>query len=287
MSRSEEKPEWAGIGERLALLRSAFNESQRDVAKEVDAVHATIARFEREKSTVDLTQLFALARHFRVEVAWLLQGTGRIFRPTNETVHLGSAYASQPCRSALELILQEIPGRCMLIEDHESEADRFAWLLETRGTLFCILPGEVKPGFIARALVDFALKNWNIRGSIDINKLGKDALVSLEHKTLPHSTLRQWLTAAPQRTDLDALWQLGTPPALAETVKPIFERLKAQGEMSKEQMRETRVAVANKARTLADLAEKYDEVAEHMSRLLAQYDLESAGERSKRKKQGA
>jgi hypothetical protein len=57
--------------------------------------------------------------------------------------------------------------------------------------------------------------------------------------------------------------------------------------MSKEQMRETRVAVANKARTLADLAEKYDEVAEHMSRLLAQYDLESAGERSKRKKQGA
>ncbi|MCC6965298.1 MAG: helix-turn-helix domain-containing protein [Nitrospira sp.] len=279
--------QWAGIGDRLSLLRAAFDESQRQVAEEIGIVHTTISRLEREDSTVDLTQFLALAQHFHVELKWLATGKGPIFKASDELIYLGSASEAGPCRSALELVTGGTPGRCLLIEDHVTEVYRFAWMIETHGAFVCILPGEVKPGPISRALVDFALKNWDIRGSIDINKMGEDALTLLERKALPFSTLHKWLTLAPHRTDLSDIWQLSTPPALAETVRPIFEQLKAQGEMSKEQKREKHASIAAELRALADRAEKSEEVAERLSRLLTQFKSESAAEKAKQKKQGA
>ena len=209
---------WAGIGDRLSLLRAAFDQSQRQVAGEIGIVHATISRFEREESTVDLTQFLALAQHFHVELSWLATGKGSIFQKEHDRIiYLGSEGASQPCRAAVELVLSTPPGICVLLEEYEPETQRYGWALETNNNPIIILPGEMKPGYIARALVDFALKGWNIRGSWNI----EDSLELVKHKTVPHTLFQQWLTSPPKRTDLTALWQLGTPPALAETVGPI------------------------------------------------------------------
>jgi transcriptional regulator with XRE-family HTH domain/polyhydroxyalkanoate synthesis regulator phasin len=287
-SAASEKPEWFGVGERLALLRAAFNQSLRDVAADTKWAHTTLSRLEREESTIDLPQFLSLSKHFHVELRWLATGKGPLFQPEHsEIIYLGSASHPQPCRAAIELILASTPGRCVLLEDHVTEVEGYGWALEVNGTQLIILPGEVKPGPISRALVDFALKGWDIRGSFDIHQSGKDTLDLLEEKEVPLATIQQWLTGTPRWTDLSRLWHVGTPPALAETVKPIFDRLEAQGEMSKEQKREKYASLADKLRALADRAEKNEEVAERLSKLLTQFKSESATEKAKQKKLGA
>ena len=287
LSAQPTNPEWHGVGDRLATLRAAFHQSQRDVAAETNWVHTTVSRLEREESMIDLPQLVSLAKHFNVELGWLATGKGPLFHTEHDgIIFLGSTRAAQPCRAAVELMLSRPPGQCVLLEALGTETERYGWALQTDNAAILILPGEVKPGFAARALVDFALNGWVIRGSFDIHRFGKDTLALLERKAVPASVFQQWFTLTPHQTDLADVWQLGSPPALVESVRPIFERLSAQGEASTPEQREKQAAVATELRTLAERVLQNVELANRVDQWLKEVRAKASSDKAKIQQNG-
>jgi len=286
----------AGIGERLSLLRNAYDESQREVASDIGTDHSTVSRLERESSTIDLTQLVALARHYKVELKWLAIGRGPIFRGKagGEPIYIGSAFDVRPCRHAVQLLLQSAPGRCIWLEDHITEINRYGWLCDIASQMVLILPGEVKPGFGTRAVVDFVLNKWDLLGRINLNAV---QIEQFENKTLPPELLRKWLIAVPEEEELkeqhreasfhDILEGPMIPESLHAVVKPHFDRIHGRAKAATAKKQDLQTQVASHLERLAKRALKDPDLALRLNALLSEADVLEFGDGKKKRRMEA
>ena len=124
----------AGIGQRVALLRSAHGHSQEKLAELLRVDRATISSVESERTLISLPAVVMIAQFYEAQLDWLARGNGYIFHPRSSGLRVLGGHAFE-CRAATRLAAAtRHPMPFCQLEWNEA----FGWLFEGQDELLVI-----------------------------------------------------------------------------------------------------------------------------------------------------
>lgn len=95
---------FAGLANRLILVRQAHAVTQEHLAQFLRVDQATISHLETGRTFPTVPLLVRIADQFEVSIDWLASGHGPILRQVSNAIHyLGDAEYAEPCPAAVEL----------------------------------------------------------------------------------------------------------------------------------------------------------------------------------------
>lgn len=170
-----------GAGERLALVREAFAETQATLAAALQVDPGTISSMETERTVMSLAALVFIARHYHVNAGWLINGIGDIFDPSRGVLYLGDERIARHCRAAVKLMqLFPKPSTFCQIERHDF-GPQYGWVFQLDpDRAVVILPGEEKPGPMLKTVGTFIVQRHRFVGRMKLSEEEYDKLCGRE-----------------------------------------------------------------------------------------------------------